>query len=171
MSLCPSAVSLCPKLLSAVSLCPKLLSAVSLCPSAVSLCPSVVSLCPSAVSLCPRLLSAVSLCPSAVSLCPKLLSAVSLCPSVVSLCPRLLHKAEGLQLLDLRGCTSFNPASLLSAPPLHLEQLYLAQSSVSRHGHALAPLLLMVGISLLWVALARDGGNLAFVGRSRSPCS
>ncbi|XP_070176197.1 F-box/LRR-repeat protein 6-like isoform X2 [Littorina saxatilis] len=60
-----------------------------------------------------------------------------------NLLARLLHKAERIQLLDLRGCTNFNPDTLLAAPALNVEQLYLSQSSVSRYSATLRPLLMM----------------------------
>lgn len=71
-----------------------------------------------------------------------------------NLLQRLMHKAADLKLLDLRGCTSFNPDTLLASPALNLTQLYLSQSSITRYSDSLEPIVLKWGHSLKELDLA-----------------
>ncbi|XP_076455125.1 F-box/LRR-repeat protein 6-like isoform X2 [Babylonia areolata] len=74
-----------------------------------------------------------------------------------SLLVRLLHKAENVRLLDLRGCTNFNPTKSFlseSSPITDLEELYLSRSSITRYVDCLAPALQRWSHSLLVLDLA-----------------
>ncbi|KAK7502645.1 hypothetical protein BaRGS_00006220 [Batillaria attramentaria] len=71
-----------------------------------------------------------------------------------NLLQRLVHKAGDLRLLDLRGCSSFHPDTLLASPAINLTQLYLSQSSITRYSDSLEAIALKWRHSLKVLDLA-----------------